>query len=636
MPSLWRFSGEIMPASLSQDNRSGKLTTPFGGDVLVLGHLNAAEGLSDLFEFHVAAVSLQANLDFNSALGLGSTVELKTPDGGTRYFNGLMTEAAWAGSSQDVYHYQLVLRPWLWFLTRTSDCRIFPNMNALDIIKQVFSDRGFTQFQDRTTSAPPKIEYCVQYRETDFNFVSRLMEEYGIYYYFTHSDGQHELVLADSKTSHDPAPGVSTLPYNPFAGAGRRQIQYIETWSRGRRAQTGKYTLNDYDYRKPPNDLKGESDKHGSYAHGSMEMYDYPGGYPNDTDAPMKKSDGELLAKFKVEAVQSLDERRSSSGIAPSLFPGALTTLHEIDQASENQEYLVTHCSHIITAQSYRSGQGGGGGQVYSGQYEMTPSSRQYRAPLVTHKPTIPGPQSALVVGQQGEEIDVDKLGRILVQFYWDRKKKPSRRVRVAQFWAGSQRGSLFLPRIGDEVMVAYEDGDPDRPIVVGSVYNGTNTVPMTLPDKKTKSGILTQSSKGGSGYHMLLFDDTAGSENVKLRSQKDLLVKALNDETRVIGKDQSEKIGGNLTQTVGGDKSVTVGGDSGGNYTMTAQQKIVLTVMGSSITIDPTGITLQAPMITLQADAAVTVTAATMDVTAMTNISTLNCEAFSSEAPPL
>jgi type VI secretion system secreted protein VgrG len=428
------------------------------------------------------------------------------------------------------------------------------------------------------------------------------MEEYGIYYYFTHSDGQHQLVLADSKTSHDPAPGASTLPFNPYSKGGRREIQYIETWSRGRRAQSGKYTLSDYDYRKPPSNLKAESEKPGGYAHDSMEMYDYPGGYPNDSGAAMKKSDGELLAKVKVEAVQSLDERRRSSGIAPSLFPGSLTTLQKIAEASENQEYLVTHCSHILTAQAYRSGQGGGGGeQIYAGDYEMTPSSRQFRAPLVTHKPTIPGPQSALVVGKDGEEIDVDELGRILVQFYWDRKKSQSRRVRVAQFWAGSQRGSLFLPRLGDEVMVAYEDGDPDRPIVVGSVYNGTNTVPMDLPSKKNNSGLLTLSTKGGGGYNMLLFNDTANSEIVKLRSQRDLKFKALNNETRDIGVNQTENVGGDETINVGAKiEKVPTSGAGGGNWTLNAAQTATINIGPPQMPIPMTQLVMDQQSITL------------------------------------
>ena len=259
----------------------------------------------------------------------------------------------------------------------------------------------------------------------------------------------------------------------------------------------------------------------------------------------------------------------------------------------------------------------------------MTPSDRQFRAPLVTRKPEISGVQSALVIKDKGgPEIEVDKLGRILVQFYWDRKKKPSRRVRVAQVWAGSNRGALFTPRVGDEVLVAYEEGDPDRPIVIGSVYNGTNTVPMTLPDKKVKSGILTQSSTGGAGYNMFLFDDTAGSEKVKLRAQKDLMFKALHNEQRDILNDQTENIGN--------DETINVGFPSGsGNFTLNALSKVTINVgpQGSPMTqlimdtssitlnvgpggsmsqivMNQTSITMQSTMITITGNATVSVTA--------------------------
>ena len=225
----------------------------------------------------------------------------------------------------------------------------------------------------------------------------------------------------------------------------------------------------------------------------------------------------------------------------------------------------------------------------------MTPSDRPFRAPLVTRKPEIVGYQSALVIKDKGgPEIEVDKHGRILVQFYWDRKKKPSRRVRVAQIWAGSNRGALFTPRVGDEVLIAYEEGDPDRPIVIGSVYNGTNTVPMKLPDKNVKSGILTLSSTGGGGYNMLLFDDTKGAENVKLRTQKDLKFKALNNQEINIGVDRKDKVGNNIDQTVGTNHTI----DVGTKYALTAGSQIVLTVGASSITMDPSSITLKAPTI--------------------------------------
>ena len=594
-----------MPDPISQDERPGKLTTPLGENTLTLARFNGVEGLSELFEFQIGAVSTQGGLDFKSALGLGSTVELKTQDGQKRYFHGVMTEARWDGNQEDLYRYQLVLRPWLWLLTRTSDCKIFAQMTPIDVIKQVFSDRGFSDFRDATTGSPPTLEYCVQYRETDFNFVCRLMEQYGVYYFFEHSDGKHTLVLADAKSSHKSVPGLSSLPYSPIADAGRRERQYLETWSLGRQAQSGVFVLEDYGYKKPSANLLAQTQNPGGYSHDSMEMFDYPYGYV-DTEgkALVDQGVGEKFTKYRVEAVQSLDKRRSSMGAAPSLFPGGLVALESHPESGENIEYLITHCSHGFAAQTYRSGAGGSFGG-YVGHYAMTPSDRQFRAPLVAPKPEIAGYQSALVVKSQdgGPEIDVDKDGRILVQFYWDRKKKPSRRVRVAQIWAGKTRGALFTPRVGDEVLIAYEEGDPDRPIVIGSVYNGTNTVPMTLPDKKVKSGFLTLSSTGGNGYNMFLFDDTAGSEKVKLRSQKDLMFKALNNEQRDIG----------------GDETINVGGPtSGGNFILNAFQTITLNV-GPAGAPPLTQIKMDQSSITLSVGPGGTLAQIVMDATGVT-----------------
>lgn len=608
-----------MADSLSQDDRNGRLTTPFGDDVLVLSHMNAVEAVSGLFEFNIEALSLQANLDFNSALGQDCTVKVMTVDNLERYFNGVMTEAHWAGGQQDLYAYEIVLRPWLWLLTRTSDCRIFRRKSPVEILKQVFADRGFSDYRDETKTSRPKLPYCVQYRETDFNFVSRLMEEQGIYYFFEHFDGKHTLVLADGKSSHKAVPNLSSIPFIPVRQGSREKLQYVETWSRGRVVQSGKFTLNDYDYRAPPKNLLAPSDKSGGYEKGSMEIYDYSGNH-RDNDQ------GVSLATVKAEAAQSFDNRRVSRGAAPSLFPGGLITLTGFKDpfAGENQQYLVAQCTHYVSAQFYRSG-AAVGNSSYAGNYEMTLSDRQFRAPLVTPKPTIAGYQSALVIRDKknaGEEIDVDEFGRILVFFYWDRERKYARRVRVAQIWAGSVRGALFTPRVGDEVLVAYEEGDPDRPIVIGSVYNGSNKVKMTLPDKKVKSGILTSSSKGGNGYNMLLFDDTKNSEKIKIRAEKDLMFKALNDEQRDIGSNQ--------TENVGGDETITVGkSDKGGNFTLNAEktatinvgpvgsptttivmdtksialtttEKITLTVGGSTITMDPAEITLNSPKINL------------------------------------
>jgi len=572
----------VMAGDLSQDGRMAMLQTPLGKDVLVLSRFDGGESLGGLFSYHIEALSAQANIDFNQLLGLNLSVKMTTVDNLVRYFNGVLVEARWTGGRNDLYVYQLVLAPWLWLLSHTSDCRIFSSMTVPDIIAQVFQDRGFSDYRKALTGSYPTLEYCVQYRESDMNFVCRLMEEYGIYYFFEHTEDKHMLVLADSKSSHKPAPGLAPVPYLPATSErGRRDKQQFDNWSTSRGFQSGVFALNDYDYNKPPTNLLADASQPGGYAHGSMEMYDYPGRY-------VDQGEGKTLAQVLVQAEQAKDQRRSAHGSAPSLFPGATMTFEGHNESSENKEYLVLHCGHSYVGQSYRSG--GGQGDAYNGSYVLADSDRQFRSPRTTRKPLIQGPQSAKVVADKGNEsaeIDVDKLGRVLVQFYWDRKKKLSRRTRVAQFWAGAQRGALFLPRIGDEVMVAYEEGDPDRPLVVGSVYNGANTVPLTLPSKMTKSGILTQSSKGGNGYHMLLFDDTAGSESVKLRSQKDLMFKALNNEQRDIGANQTENIGGDETITVGQPPPNAPPSSGGGNFTLNAVQTATINVgpVGSPMT---------------------------------------------------
>ncbi len=344
-------------------------------------------------------------------------------------------------------------------------------------------------------------------------------------------------------------PGLQPVPLLPVTikRAGATGSSSIPGRARAR-LQTGKDALNDYFYDKPTQDLLAKSDKHGEYEHSTLETYDYPGGYDN-------KSDGEKWAKVRVEAVQALDDHRIAIGSAPSLFPGGKFTHENNTTQSDNKDYVVLRCTHSYVDQTYISG--GGAPVAYAGTYELMDSSRQFRSLLTTRRAVVVGWQSALVCadkGNESEEIDVDKKGRILVKFYWDRKKDLSRRVRVAQFWAGKTRGAWFCPRIGDEVLVQYEDGDPDRPIVVGSVYNGDNEVPTPLPDKKTHSGILTKSSKNSDGYHMLMFDDTVNQERVKLRSQKDLMFKALNNEQRDILMDQTENIGKDETINVGMD----------------------------------------------------------------------------------
>ena len=575
----------------TQNDRMAVLATPLGKDVLLFSRMDGSEAIGELFEFRIEALSLTANINFDQALGRNCSVHLKTCVDVGRDFSGVLAEARWLSKRGDFYVYSLVLRPWPWLLSLTSDCRIFPNMNPRQIIKQVFEDRGFGDVLDLTVKDYPTLEYTVQYRETDLNFVLRLMEEYGIYFYFQfepsggNSPSSHYLVLANS-TAHVRLPLLSEVRFQHSYVGARRDTQQFNEWNKSHAIVSGVFALNDYNYESPNSTLLAPSQYCYEYEHGAMEIYDYPGDY-------MHQDEGLELAAVSRDVERTRNLRCSASGYAPSLTPGYTINRTSSDENdSENGDYLLLRCVHAYGDQFYQSSHSS---QVceadYYGAYELAKSDIPYRMPQRTRAPAVLGTQSALVIGQKGEEIDVDEFGRVLVQFYWDRKKKPSRRVRVGQFWAGSHRGALFTPRIGDEVLVQYEEGDPDRPIVVGSVYNGTNTVPAHLPGKKNNSGILTRSTKDSQGYHMLLFDDTKGQEKIKLRSQRDLMFKALGDETRVIG--------GGQTETVGGDETISVGGPKGGgNFTLNAFQTITLNVgpSGSPLTqivMDTTSITL-------------------------------------------
>ncbi len=621
---------------ISQDGRAGRISTPLSGDEAVaLARFDGNEALSELFEYRCEVVSLADNIDFNNALGQGVTVTIDTADQKQRNFNGLLTEARWAGQRGDLFVYQLTLRPWLHLLTMTSDCRIFTQQSVKDILQTLFSEQGFP-YRDDTKGDYPTIEYCVQYRETHFAFVSRMMEKWGIYYYFEHSDGVHTLVAADQLACHHACPDLATVKFISVDEAGGNEAQHIEDWSRGRVAESGKFTLRDYNYNDSTAFMEGDKNGSASYDHSDKERYDAPGGYYN-------RGEGAHLALVALEAAQSLDDRRTGAGSALSLFPGCLTTLTGQSVASENQEYLVVACSHYFTGESFRSDdQTDAAG--YSGSFEFTPSATQFRAEQLTQRPAIPGVQSAVVVGDG--EIDVDSLMRVQLNFFWDRKKSNSRRVRVAQQWAGKNYGFAIFPRVGNEVLVQYEDGDPDRPIVTGSVYNDKNGVPATLPDQKTTSRIVSDSSPGHGGFNKILIEDKAGDEILGFRAQKLLDVLVLGDEKRKVGGDQTESIGGDMTQDVGKKQDITVHADrsvtvdmsisesAGTTIDVKANLSITLTVGGSSISITPASISISAPSISLNGMASVAVMAPAVNVTASAAATILGGSAVSVVAP--
>src|SRR6266446_2297937 len=577
----------VMSGSLLQADRRAEFTSPLGKDVLVLTDFSGSEGLGELFEYHIEALSDQENVDFDPAIGQGCMVKLKTDDGKTRIYHGIMTEAQWIGYQDEFYRYRVVLRPWLWLLGHKADCRIFLDKNVKDIIQEVFSKAGFTDFEFRTTASYDKIEYCVQYRESDLAFVCRLMEHWGIYYFFEPADGKHTMVMADSRSSHKPVSDLPKVTVNLGAGAYQDEEQTLSDWVSQRRFRTGKVHFNDYDYLQPKKDLKAPKEAAEKYTHAKLEVYDYHHKYD-------EKGKGENHAQFRLEAEQAIDHRRTGSGDAASLHPGA---------------------------------------------FVFQPSDRPFRSLPLTPKPRIYGIHTAKVVGKKGEdseEISTDEHGRIWVQFHWDREPQKTCPIRVAQVWAGKKWGGMFIPRVGMEVVVDFLEGDPDRPLVTGCVYNGDNKPPYDLPDNKTMAGMKSESSKGGNGYNEFVFDDKANSELIRMHAEKDHKVTVLNSQTREIGEKFMTPQGSPSRETtlkMGDDKLTLNMGHQNINLQM-GNQKIDLdlgmqttnTLQGitlnvcfglSSISITPASITLLSPTINLTAMAAVNIQAPAFTVTA-------------------
>ncbi|GGF11079.1 hypothetical protein GCM10011611_15900 [Aliidongia dinghuensis] len=605
------------------------------------------EQLSGLFEFTLDLLSEKHTITSKDLLGERMTITADLPDDTKRYFNGVVTQFAHTGGDLRLSSYRVTLRPWLWFLTRVADCRIFQDKAAPDIILSVFRDLGFSDFTNSLSKTYPSRDYCVQYRETDFDFVSRLMEAEGIYYYFTHEDGKHTLVLADGVGAHSTAPGYAKVPYYPPDDADRREADCLEDWSVSTEIRSGKYTHTDFDFTAPRSRLLSEKPSALPKARTDLEIYDYPGGYDVGQG-------GARLAGVRIEELESQYELYHGHGDVRGIGAGRLFTLtgHPVS-ALYDQQYLIVASSY--SAQSAEFVSGAPSGDAFICSIVATKSSLPFRPARATPRPIVRGPQTAMVVGKAGEEIWTDSYGRVKVQFHWDRLGKKDETsscwLRVSQLWAGEKWGAMFLPRIGQEVIVDFLEGDPDRPIVTGRVYNGTSMPPYALPANQTQSTIKSNSSKGGGGSNEIRFEDKKGSEEVYMHAQKDFNTVVENDDTLKVLHDQTISIKNNRTETVEegnetvtikqgkraitvsqGDNSTTVsqGNESltvtAGNYTIsvnagkisvTAAQAIELTVGGSSVKIEPAQITLSSVMIKVAGSAQTQVSGAMVQVSA-------------------
>lgn len=499
------------------------------GDALQFRSLEGNEQISRLFEYRVRLISQNAAVSAKSLLGKDLSIEIdlttELGGGGKRYLSGQVTQFAYIGRDGDFSAYEAVLRPWLWHATRRSDFKIFQFMKAPDIIKEVLGKYGFS-IEDKLTGSYRVWDYMVQYGETDFNFVSRVMEQEGAYFFFEHSNGSHKLVLADDIGGHSPLPaGPSTIPY--YAGDRAAHVHdedFIDGWTFAEDIASGHFAADDYDFEKPKALLDTRQQQPAGHTEDSRELYDWPGGY---TDM----GDGENYARVRIEQQKAQREMAQGEGNARNIAPGYLFTLARYMRDDQNREYLIESAYYRFEENVRRSdGAGGSGtakragidsGTTYRISFTVVPKTTAYRSQRTTPKPHTTGPQTAVVTGPAGEEIYTDPYGRVKVQFHWDRYGKRDENsscwIRVSQTWAGANYGSMHIPRIGQEVIVDFLNGDPDYPIITGRVYNAMQMPPWELPKHKTQSGTQTNWSKGGGGKSMLRFEDQKGIEHLEL-----------------------------------------------------------------------------------------------------------------------
>jgi type VI secretion system secreted protein VgrG len=545
----------VSDVTYTQDRRLMAFDTPLGKDVLLLQELTGHEGISRLFSYELHLLAHENDsIAFKDVVGQKVSITLRLPDGTPRYISGYVSRFSQGETDERLFtHYHAQVVPWLWFLTREADCRIFQNLTVPDIISQVFNLFDFKDFRLSLTASYPPLEYCVQYRETSFNFVSRLMEEFGIFYYFDHSTkGKHTMVLAD-QSSALPACPSSPASYEVEVG-GLEDPEVISTWDVGQELRTGKYTVTDYNFTTPSTSLcANEPTVVDLSASQPLELFDYPGLHTT-------KDQGDTVAKLRMQEEETSHMVVSGASNCRGLMSGYTFELKNHYRADQNTTYVVTEVQHSASAgQSYTTA--GTYSETYSNHFMSVPTAVAYRPPRVTPKPFVQGPQPALVVGKKGEEIWVDQYGRVIVQFYWDRLGKKNENsscwIRASQPWAGSNWGAIWIPRVGQEVLVSFLEGDPDRPIITGRVYNADQMPPYALPKYQTRSTFMSRSSTGGcaSNYNEVRFEDLKEKEQIFINAERDMDLRVEKDSREFIGANRHLIVTANQQELVKIDK---------------------------------------------------------------------------------
>ena len=612
------------------------ISTPLGDDELLLRKAKVHEELGRPFSIDIELISDDEDISLDDLLGQNVTIRLET-DEESRFFNGIITEFFQKENIDRNACYGAVIRPWFWLLTLSENCRVFQEKAYPDIIKEVFDELGFSDYEDQLTGTYTPQEYVVQYNESDFNFVSRIMEQEGIYYYFSHTDGKHSLVMIDDCSV---LPDIGEVPYNDVEEGGYEvDVEGIKKWTNYRKLRTGGISLTDFDFITPSKSLAAVTADPKTDSLSTLQKFSYPGKYS-------ERAKGTDYTKILMEKENVNYDEKACEGNFRTLFAGSQFTLIDHHRDDQNDNYLITKFTCTLKSDEFISSSNGENTELFTCKFTAIPTNVVYRPQQTATKPKITGPQTAMVVGKAGEEIWTDKYGRVKVLFHWDRigegDEKSSCWIRVSQSWAGKGWGSMQIPRIGQEVLVDFLHGDPDQPIIIGSVYNGSNMPPYELPTNATMSGLKSRSSKGGGGFNEFRMEDKKGEEQIFIQGEKDQEINIKNDCLETIGNDRHliikndqielvennrneevkadhiEKIGKDRKLTIIGKEeksvdstlSLTVTGDvtevfkanhsmkvtddstvKGTNISIEATDKITIKVGGSSIEIESGGI---------------------------------------------
>ncbi len=569
-----------MTPTLQQTGRLFSLDTPLGENVLLVRKMSGTEEISGLFQYTLELVSEDWNIDFDQIVGKSVTIGIRQSDEQSfHYLNGIVSRFSQVSQIGRLAAYRAEVVPWLWFLTRTADCAIWQNQEALTVIKSVFDKYGFRDYEDQTTVKRSKWAYCTQYRETACDFVKRLMEIEGIFFFFRHEQGRHVLVMADTPAAHKPSPYQSRVKYEHSFGPGfKAPADSVLNWQYDNEIRPGKYTHQDYNFKTPSRNLQTDApSKIKQGGNDKLEVYDYPGSYE-------LKPDGEEWARMRMEEEEMGHTVVSATSNCRSMSAGSRFELYGHDRRDQNTSYVVTHIEHSAEDGTFIAGSDSGE-PSYSNNIKAIPYSVPYRPERATESAQMMGVQVATVAGPDGEEIYTDEFGRIKVKFHWDRSADDENStcwVRVSQPWADDHWGAVFLPRIGEEVLVDFMEGDPDRPVIIGRLYNGEKMYPYKLPDKKTHSGIRSHSTIGGGAdnFNEIHFDDQKGSELFSTQAEynradlvkhdsleeirNNRMLRVKNDQSEHVDNDKVTHVGGNLTIKV--DQSITIGVDQNVN----------------------------------------------------------------------